>query len=138
MIRYVVGAEIALEALTDLYNSVEWLVYTRDADKMAGLLPGSLWHLSAWEDDRLVGLLRAVGDWVSIVYIQDILVRPDHQRRGIGRELLQRALDRYAHIRQVVLMTDSEEKTLSFYRSVGMSPVQDVDCTAFMRVNHKG
>ena len=39
MIRYLEGAEIALEALTDLYNSVEWLVYTRDAEEMAGLLP---------------------------------------------------------------------------------------------------
>lgn len=135
MIQYIQGAEIASAALTTLYDSVGWYAYTRSPQKMAGLLPGSLWHLSAWESDRLVGLLRAVGDGVSIVYIQDILVHPDHQRRGIGRELLQRALDRYAQIRQVVLMTDSEEKTLQFYKSAGMQPVEGAWGTAFLRFN---
>ena len=56
---------------------------------------------------KLVGVCRVLGDDASILYVQDILVDPDHQRRGIGRALLENVLDRYSHCRQKVLMTDT-------------------------------
>ena len=134
-LQYKEMASIPLDQLTALYTSVEWLGYTRHPDKMARLLPGCLWHISAWQGDRLVGLLRAVGDDASIAYIQDILVDPAFQRQGIGRTLLERAFARFAHIRQIVLITDNEEKTVAFYRSLGMQPVEGDYGRAFMKIN---
>lgn len=130
--EYIEGADIALPELTALYDSVGWAAYTRHPDKMARLLPGSLWHLSAWREGRLVGLLRAVGDGCSILYIQDILVRPDCQRQGIGRALLSRALERFRDIRQVVLLTDDQPETRAFYQALGLRPVADDGVVAFM------
>ena len=97
--------------LLALYGSVGWSSYTRDP----------------------AGLHRAVGDDASIAYVQDVLVRPDRQRRGIGARLLAAALERFAHVRQLVLVADDEEKTASFYRSAGLTDLADEGCRAFVR-----
>ena len=86
-----------------------------------------------WDGRELVGLARAVGDDASIAYIQDILVRPDMQRRGIGARLASAALERFAHVPQIVLITDDEEKTASFYRSVGMTDLGELGVRGFAR-----
>ena len=48
---------------------------------------GATYVVGAWEADALVGVCRVLSDDASILYVQDILVDPDHQRRGIGRAL---------------------------------------------------
>lgn len=53
---------------------------------------GSLYLAVAREDatGRLAGLIRAVGDGVSISYIQDLLIYPDFQKSRLGSRLLDR------------------------------------------------
>ena len=77
--------------LLALYGSVGWSSYTRDPAGLHRAVAGSLWRMGAWDGPELVGLVRAVGDDVSIAYVQDVLVRPDRQRRGIGARLQARA-----------------------------------------------
>ena len=86
-----------------------------------------------WDGRELVGLARAVGDDASIAYVQDILVRPDRQRNGIGTRLAAAALERFAHVPQIVLITDDEPKTASFYRSVGMTDLGELGVRGFAR-----
>ena len=64
------------------------------------------------EDQEVVGLVRSISDNVSIHYLQDILVHPNHQRTGIGRKLFERTLGRYKDVRTHMLLTDDEEKPL--------------------------
>ena len=94
---------------------------------------GSLLTLAARENGTLVGLLRAVGDGCTVVLVQDLLVRPDHQRRGIGTALMQAALERFRSVRQVQLLTDDTEKTKGFYRSLGLLTLPELGCCGFMR-----
>lgn len=94
---------------------------------------GSLLTLTARENGTLVGLLRAVGDGCTVVLVQDLLVRPDHQRRGIGTALMQAALERFRSVRQVQLLTDDTEKTKGFYRSLGLLTLPELGCCGFMR-----
>lgn len=96
-------------------------------------LAGSLLTLAARENGTLVGLLRAVGDGCTVVLVQDLLVRPDHQRRGIGTALMQAALERFRSVRQVQLLTDDTEKTKGFYRSLGLLTLPELGCCGFMR-----
>lgn len=135
MIQYRENDTIPTDSLIALYNSVGWTGYTDHPDKMARLLAGSLWYLSAYSDGRLVGLVRAIGDDCSIAYIQDILVDPEYQRQGIGTALIQAALARFASIRQIVLLTDDTAQTKAFYESVGMRPSADLNCLCYVRYN---
>ena len=74
-----------------------------------------------------------MGDGVSALYVQDLLVRPEYQRRGIGRRLLEAMPGAYPHVRQRLLITDDTPQTLAFYRTLGFVPVGELGCVALQR-----
>jgi len=137
MITYTDLLPSDFEQVLALYRSVGWSVYAQDPPKLLGALEGSSSLVCAWDADQLVGLARAVSDGHTIVYIQDILVDPSHQRRGIGRALVQQLLNRYEHVRQKVLLTDDRPEQLAFYASLGFSNTRELRKTplnAFVRI----
>ena len=94
----------------------------------------SLCVLGAYDSDRLVGIIRAVGDGQTIVFVQDIIVLPEYQRKGIGTKLLKAVMEKYKDVYQMELLTDNTEKTKAFYRSVGFTASDDMGCVAFIRI----
>ena len=123
----------SIEDIMPLYEDVGWTAYTQDKDTLERAINNSLKVWTVWDNKKLVGLARVVGDGYTIIYIQDILVLEEYQRKGIGRNLLKAILDEYKFVRQVVLMTDDTEKTISFYESIGLKKVSDYGIVAFMR-----
>lgn len=113
--------------LVALYDRVQWSAYTRDSARLAAAVAASLAVVTARLDGRLVGLARVVGDGLTIIYLQDILVVPDLQRTGIGRELLRRVLAPYQDVRQKVLITDDEPRQRAFYESMGFTEIRDIE-----------
>ena len=119
-----------------LYRSVGWSAYYHQPEVLKRAFENSLYILGAYDGGELVGLLRAVGDGETIVFLQDILVRPDHQRRGIGRGLIARFFQEYQHVRQLHLLTDDTPATVGFYRSVGFIPAEELHCKTFTRLRY--
>jgi len=120
---------IAQDAIRGLYDSVGWSAYTQDIHKLMAAIEGSDFLVAAKQEDNLIGLSRAISDDASVVYIQDILVQPSHQGRGIGKELVKAVLSRYAHVRQKVLLTDDRPEQLQFYASLGFSNTRSLEKT---------
>ncbi|MBL1232350.1 MAG: GNAT family N-acetyltransferase [Flavobacteriales bacterium] len=123
--------------LLSLYNDANWLAYTNSPDLLQQAVSNSLYVLSVWENGQLVGLIRLVGDGLTIVYIQDILVMKSHKRRKIGSLLLQKALEKFKNIRQKVLLTDDNEETRGFYEALGFSSCDKGDLVAFVKLENK-
>ena len=122
------------EVLLELYDSVGWTNYTKAPEMLLKAYENSLLTLGAYDGGKLAGVIRAVGDGYSVVLIQDILVFPEYQRRGIGTRLLQEVMDRFPDVYQMELMTDDTEKTVSFYQSAGFVKADDLGCCAFMKM----
>ena len=120
--------------ILSLYSAVGWTAYTDLPEALRSGFEKSLLTLAAYEDGKLIGLIRCVGDGETIVYVQDILVYPEYQRQGIGTALLREVLSRFSHVRQIVLSTDKEERTLRFYRSLGFASLEDIGCRGFMLI----
>ncbi|WP_083955908.1 GNAT family N-acetyltransferase [Tersicoccus phoenicis] len=114
--------------LARLYAAVGWTAYTQNLDRLEAAVAGSACVLTARETgtDQLIGLVRTVADGHTVVYVQDLLVAPDHQRAGVGGALLDAVLARSEHIRQIVLTTDDEDRQRAFYESRGFTEVHDV------------
>ena len=51
-------------------------------------LKNSLFNVSIYDDDILVGIGRVVGDGYMFFYIQDVVVEPKYQQKGIGSLLM--------------------------------------------------
>lgn len=115
------------EGLVELYDSVGWTAYTRDPDGLERAVANSTYVATLREDDRLVGFVRGLSDDVSVFYLQDLIVHPDFQGRGYGRELLEHIVERFAHVRQMLLMTDDEPRQHRLYRSAGYSDVTETE-----------
>ena len=117
-----------------LYASVGWTAYTDNPAALRNGFANSLLTLAAYEEAALAGLIRVVGDGHTIVFVQDILVRPQFQRRGIGSALLQAVLNRYAGVRQIELLTDDTPETAAFYRSMAFRELTELGCRGFMKI----
>jgi ribosomal protein S18 acetylase RimI-like enzyme len=122
------------EEILSLYDSVGWSAYTKQPENLKSGFMNSLLTLAAYEDDQLTGIIRTVGDGHTIVFIQDILVFPQHQRKGIGTALVKDILKRYAHVRQIQLATDNTPKTVAFYRSLGFREMSEIGCCGFIKM----
>ena len=83
-----------LEDIINLYQSVGWTNYLERIGILEEAYANSLCVLGAYDDDRLIGIIRAVGDGKTIVFIQDIVVLPEYQRKGIGTKLLKTVMDK--------------------------------------------
>lgn len=117
-----------------LYASVGWSAYTDHPEALRKGYENSLLTLAAYEGEQLLGIIRTVGDGHTIVFVQDILVFPEYQRKGVGSALLQAILDRYSHVRQIELATDNTPKTIAFYKSMGFREMSEIGCCGFMQV----
>ncbi|GGA15363.1 GNAT family N-acetyltransferase [Psychrobacillus lasiicapitis] len=105
-INFVNRKNINREQLEKLYNDVEWYAYTQDLEVLQHAIVQSLEVISAWNGEELVGLIRIVGDGLTIIYIQDILVLNAYQNQGIATQLMERVLKQYKNVRQKVLLTE--------------------------------
>lgn len=123
---------INIDEILSLYVDAGWTNYTNNLDMLANAYKNSLIILGAYDGNRLIGVIRAVGDGYSIVYIQDIIVLNSYQRKGIGTKLLNSILEKYNNVYQKVLLTDDQSKTINFYKSFGFFKATDLNCVAFI------
>lgn len=119
------------DQLLKLYSDAGWTSYTNDIEKLMHTIGNSLMVISAWDNDKLVGLIRVVGDGLVILYIQDILILNDYKRMGIGSELMRRILGEFKEVRQKVLLTDESVESRKFYESLGFKSCDDGFTVAF-------
>jgi len=117
-----------------LYTSVGWSAYTDNPQVLQKGFANSLLVLVAYEEEQLLGIIRVVGDGCTIVFIQDILVYPKYQRKGIGTVLLKAVLEKYEHVRQIELATDNTSKTIAFYESMGFQKMSEIGCCGFIKM----
>ena len=114
------------EEILSLYTSVGWENYTRNPQMLERAYENSFLKIAA--------LVRVVGDGASVILIQDLLVRPEYQRKGIGSQLMRAVLERCEDVYQIELMTDNTEKTILFYQSLGLKKVDEIGCCAFLKM----
>ncbi len=120
------------DAILNLYNNNGWSNYTEDKESLFKGIKNSLYICAAYETGTLVGLIRAVGDGNTIIYIQDILVLDVYKRKGIGTKLINKVLNKYKDIRQICLTTDLTEYQKKFYESCGFKEYIDKKITGFI------
>lgn len=134
-----IGSDLPIDKVTALYHAVGWVIYSTEEyrPKLERSIRNSTYVVTAWEGEELVGLARTISDDVSIFFLQDILVHPEYQRRGIGRRLLENCLARFEHVRIKALLTDDEAHVKKFYESLGYVNTKNLKkrpLNAFVRV----
>lgn len=103
-----------------LFQATGWNEsYRAEVSELDAALDRSWLVVSAYLGQSMVGIVRVVSDGVLYAMVYDLIVHPDHRRRGIGSELLRRAIAacEIAHIREVQLFCASGLR--DWYRGFG-------------------
>lgn len=123
-----------LGQVKEIYMSCGWNAYLRDDEKLKRAFENSLFVLGAYEHDRLVGVIRCVGDGEHVVLVQDLAVHADFQKRGIGSILFQRILERYKDVRMFFVITDLEDPVdHHFYQSFALKRLDEKHMIGYIR-----
>lgn len=125
MITYTDSHNIDLDQLSVLFNVVGWAHRTADRERLAQLVRGSLWVVSALDDGKLVGFARAVSDGATNAYISTVAVLPEYRGRGIGREIMRRLLDGHDGI-QFVLHANDNAYPFYLHLDLGFEPIDNI------------
>ena len=59
---------------------------------------------SAWDGEDLVGMICVMDDGIMNAYVHYLLVKPDYQLKGIGRELVERVKSHYKDYLRIVVI----------------------------------
>lgn len=89
MIKYIEQTPSADE-FNNLTNSVGWGI--REKKIIEEALKNTLYSLCVYDDNKLIGYGRIIGDKTIFLYIQDIMVIPEYQNKHIGTEIMNNLL----------------------------------------------
>ncbi|MEO8620187.1 MAG: GNAT family N-acetyltransferase [bacterium] len=73
-------------------------------------------NIGVWHDDRLIGVARVLTDGYFYAALADIVVDPEYQRRGVGRQLLNKAYDATP---RGTLYVNARNSSTAFFERVG-------------------
>lgn len=61
----------------------------------------TLYSVCAYDEDKLIGYGRIIGDKTIFLHIHDVMVRPEYQSMGIGTGIMNKILDKVNEYRGV-------------------------------------
>ncbi len=118
-VTYRTGNDLDLDAVIELYHASTLGMRRPVADRacMADMLRHANLVISAWQEDRLVGIARTLTDFCYVAYLADLAVHGGHQRQGIGTELIRRTQEALGPRAKIVLL--AAPAAAGYYPHVG-------------------
>lgn len=110
---------VDLEELSELYRVAPLGVKPPDA--LAVVFGNSRFRWFVYDGDALVGAGRALADGLDAAYIADVAVHPDHQGRGLGRDIIGRLVASARGHRKILLYANPGKE--GFYAKLGFLPM---------------
>lgn len=98
MIKYIEQTPSA-EAFNYLTNSVGW--GTRKNSIVEEALKNTLYSLCIYDDNKLIGYGRIIGDKTIFLYIQDVMVIPEYQNKHIGTGIMENLLSQINEYKKI-------------------------------------
>lgn len=74
-----------------LYDLVGWGSYDKTISQKA--LDNTFYSVSIYDDEKIIGFGRLIGDGICFMYIHDVMVIPEYQNKKIGTMIMNNLLD---------------------------------------------
>lgn len=123
-IRYCTNEPISSEQLAALFVKSGIQRPTTDLVRLQRMIDNANLAVAAWDGEKLVGVARALTDFVWCCYVSDLAVDKEHQHQGIGRELL-RQIQAQIENGEATLLLLSAPEAMEYYPKVGLQPIRN-------------
>lgn len=116
-ITYKTGPTPEISAIIELYKSSGINRPIDDKERIKKMYANSNLVISAWDNDKLVGISRSLTDFSYCCYLSDLAVKKDYQKEGIGKELI--AITREKIGESCMLLLLSAPEAMGYYPKIG-------------------
>jgi GNAT superfamily N-acetyltransferase len=116
-ILYRTGA-VPTDAVITLYRDSGLDRPVEDGERIAAMYRNSDLIISAWDEERMVGVARSITDRVYCCYLSDLAVLRKYQGKGIGKELIARTRTEAGEGCMLLLL--SAPGAMTYYPAIGM------------------
>lgn len=114
--------EFSREQLENLFLSVEWSS-GHYPDKLVTAMRNFKTVYSAWDCEKLIGMICVMDDGIMTAYVHYLLVDPKYQGKHIGRKLVKMVREKYADYLRIAVIAYNDE--LKFYENCGFKKSDD-------------
>ena len=87
----------SIEEFNYLYDVVGWGSYDEKVSEKA--LANTMYSVSVYDDDKIIGYGRIIGDGICFLYIHDVMVIPKYQNKKIGSQIMNKLLEKVNQIK---------------------------------------
>jgi ribosomal protein S18 acetylase RimI-like enzyme len=101
----------------ELYDEAGLPRPTHDPQRIKAMFKNSDLIVTAWDENKLVGVSRTITDWVWCSYLADLAVSPGYKRSGIGKKLMELTREKIGE--QSMLLLLSVPTAMNYYPKVG-------------------
>lgn len=125
MIEYSSGKSITTDQFIDLLqrSTLAERRPVQDRSRMDGMLQHGNVLVTAWHNDVLVGVSRALSDFSFCCYLSDLAVDEKYQHQGIGKELIRLTHETSGMHTTLILL--AAPKAAGYYPKIGMERFTD-------------
>ena len=87
----------SVEEFNYLYDAVGCESYDEKISEKA--LENTIYSVSVYEDNKIIGYGRLIGDEICFLYIHDVMVIPKYQNKKIGTQIMDKLLEKVNQIK---------------------------------------
>lgn len=113
----------SIEQIIEVYDSSGINRPTFDRKRIKKMYSNSNLVLTAWDNDKLVGISRSLTDFCYSCYLSDLAVRIEYQKRGVGKKLIQVTKELVGE--QTALILLASPIAIDYYPKIGMSKIDN-------------
>lgn len=119
MILYRDDAKITADEAIDLYvrSTLGERRPIHSKETFEAMLKNANLTITAWDQDKLVGISRSLTDFEYVTYLADLAVDQQYQRMGIGKELIAQTKKCLGSNCMIVLL--AAPKANEYYEHIG-------------------
>jgi predicted GNAT family N-acyltransferase len=115
-IVYRINADVDPRDVQRLRKQTDW-ASDRSLDGITAMLSHTFIHVTAWDDEKLVGFVRAITDTVYRAVIDDVVVHADHRGQRVGTQLMESIGVELSGVEEVIL--GCSPSVVPFYETLG-------------------
>lgn len=88
----------SIEEFNYLYDAVGWGSYDEIVSEKA--LANTMYSVSVYDDDKIIGYGRIIGDGICFLYIHDVMVIPKYQNKKVYSQIMNKLLEKVNQIKR--------------------------------------
>ena len=123
-ISYQTGTVPDVQQVIDLYVSAGLNRPVKDIARIQRMYERSNLIITAWDEDLLIGVSRALTDFCYCCYLSDFAVRKEYQSQGIGKKLIDLTKQQSGGD-QCTLILLSAPGAMEYYPKIGLENVDN-------------